>query len=315
MNKDDLKSLDDIFGIETPVESEKAEQADDNKKNANAIVEIGIERLQDYKKGNLTERYTDEDWDDLVTSIKENGVIQPAVVRPSHDGQYEIILGHHRRDASILAGRKTLPCVIQEMDDDTAELFFIESNIQKGFDRLPISQKSELIFRRYEALKRQGKRTDLMSEEEKEDADSVNEEFHLCVATIKRYIRLYKLSDNMKKLLDDRIIGIRVGVDLSFLPEKWQDYLYHEIVKRKIKINSSQSRQIKKLEKDGLISEKMIEEVIAPYQDKKGDNEKKVSYKMSDKIFWKYFRKDQKKDEIDQIIETALALYFSKTSD
>ena len=137
-----LKGLGELFGgLE-----------DDNK---DRITEIKINQLEDYHKGNIgANRYSKEDLNDLVESVKINGIIQPLVVRNLENGKYEIILGHHRRDAAVLAGLDTVPCLIKDdLDDDAAELLFMDSNLQHGFEKMKHSEKAELIYRRNEALK------------------------------------------------------------------------------------------------------------------------------------------------------------------
>lgn len=130
---------------------------DDIEDTRDKVTEIQISHLKDYHKGNLGEnRYSKQDLQDLVESIKVNGIIQPLVVRPLENEDYEIILGHHsRRDAALLAGLDRVPCLINDdMNDDVAELVLRIPNYSMD-ERCHISEKVELIYRRNEALKRQ----------------------------------------------------------------------------------------------------------------------------------------------------------------
>lgn len=143
-----LKPLGEMFGL----------PQDFNEDTKDKVTELKISHLKDYHKGNLGEnRYSKQDLEDLVESVKINGIIQPLVVRPLNENdEYEIILGHHRRDAALLAGLNTVPCLINDdLDDDTAELLFMDSNLQHGFEKMKQSEKAELIYRRNEVLKRQ----------------------------------------------------------------------------------------------------------------------------------------------------------------
>ena len=124
-----LKPLGEMFGL----------PQDFNEDTKDKVTELKISHLKDYHKGNLGEnRYSKQDLEDLVESVKINGIIQPLVVRPLNENdEYEIILGHHRRDAALLAGLNTVPCLINDdLDDDTAELLFMDSNLQHGFEKM-----------------------------------------------------------------------------------------------------------------------------------------------------------------------------------
>lgn len=301
----ELKGLHEMFGLEDEgkVVGEHAEE----QIVENNVVEIGINQLIDYRKGNLGEnRYSDKDMDDLVMSVKENGIIQPIVVRPIGNDQYEIILGHHRRDAALLSNLATLPCIIREMDDSTAELVFMESNIQHGFENMLHSEKAELIYRRNEALKAQGKRTDLM--EEKEKHQTAKDEFHLSGTTIKRYLRIYKLEDELKSLLDKGVIAIRTAVNLSYLSKEYQEYLAKYVGDGK-RITDQKSEELKNLYKEGKLTKASFEEILEEKEKKKNSSNRK-NYKINRKIFTKFFKDTQEENEIDEIIEKALSLYF-----
>ena len=231
-----LKPLGEMFGL----------PQDFNEDTKDKVTELKISHLKDYHKGNLGEnRYSKQDLEDLVESVKINGIIQPLVVRPLEENdEYEIILGHHRRDAALLAGLNTVPCLINDdLDDDTAELLFMDSNLQHGFEKMSHSEKAELIYRRNEALKRQGRRTDLNPDDE---TKSVDEEFHLSRSSIQRYLRIYKLSDELKQKLDDGKIGVKIAVDLSFISEDCQRFMSDLINNEDLKIDKKMSEKMKK---------------------------------------------------------------------
>lgn len=299
----ELKGLGEMFGLD-----EELSGGDTGAGNQNEIVEIKLSQLVDYQRGNIGKnRYSEKDMSDLVASVKDNGIVQPIVVRPFVDGTYEIILGHHRRDAAILAGLSEIPCIIREMDDNTAELVFMESNIQHGFETMLHSEKAELIYRRNEALKAQGRRMDLMEPEEKEEYQTAKDEFHLSGTTLKRYLRVYQLSSKLKEFLDQGNLSLRSAVNLSYLPKEFQDDLA-EIIEKGQKITEKTSEELRRRYNEKQLSKDFLEEICQKKKttiSKNGDN-----YKISPPILKKFFPVLPEKKEMDQIIEKALNLYF-----
>ena len=269
-----LKPLGEMFGL----------PQDFNEDTKDKVTELKISHLKDYHKGNLGEnRYSKQDLEDLVESVKINGIIQPLVVRPLEENdEYEIILGHHRRDAALLAGLNTVPCLINDdLDDDTAELLFMDSNLQHGFEKMSHSEKAELIYRRNEALKRQGRRTDLNPDDE---TKSVDEEFHLSRSSIQRYLRIYKLSDELKQKLDDGKIGVKIAVDLSFISEDCQRFISDLINNEDLKIDKKMSEKMKKVAERNALDENTILKIINGKEDDKEKTEKTKSKKKAIKV-------------------------------
>ena len=299
-----LKPLGEMFGL----------PQDFNEDTKDKVTELKISHLKDYHKGNLGEnRYSKQDLEDLVESVKINGIIQPLVVRPLEENdEYEIILGHHRRDAALLAGLNTVPCLINDdLDDDTAELLFMDSNLQHGFEKMSHSEKAELIYRRNEALKRQGRRTDLNPDDE---TKSVDEEFHLSRSSIQRYLRIYKLSDELKQKLDDGKIGVKIAVDLSFISEDCQRFISDLINNEDLKIDKKMSEKMKKVAERNALDENTILKIINGKENDKEKTEKtkskKKAIKVSKKVLEKYFIPEQDQKEIDKVIDEALKLYY-----
>ena len=299
-----LKPLGEMFGL----------PQDFNEDTKDKVTELKISHLKDYHKGNLGEnRYSKQDLEDLVESVKINGIIQPLVVRPLEENdEYEIILGHHRRDAALLAGLNTVPCLINDdLDDDTAELLFMDSNLQHGFEKMSHSEKAELIYRRNEALKRQGRRTDLNPDDE---TKSVDEEFHLSRSSIQRYLRIYKLSDELKQKLDDGKIGVKIAVDLSFISEDCQRFISDLINNEDLKIDKKMSEKMNKVAERNALDENTILKIINGKEDDKEKTEKtkskKKAIKVSKKVLEKYFIPEQDQKEIDKVIDEALKLYY-----
>lgn len=296
-----LKPLGEMFGL----------PQDFNEDTKDKVTELKISHLKDYHKGNLGEnRYSKQDLEDLVESVKINGIIQPLVVRPLNENdEYEIILGHHRRDAALLAGLNTVPCLINDdLDDDTAELLFMDSNLQHGFEKMKQSEKSELIYRRNEVLKRQGRRTDLNPDDL---TKSVDEEFNLSRSSIQRYLRIYQLTDKLKEALDNGKIGVKVAVDLSFISTIYQDLIADYIKENDVKIDKKMSEKIKTVSERQHLNDKTLFEILnGKISEEVKVKPKKTSIKVSKKVLNKYFKPEQKQDEIDKIIEKALEMYY-----
>lgn len=297
-----LKGLDAIFGTAKEVEKE--------------IVEISISSLVDYRKGNLGKnRYSKEDMDDLTESVKNFGVIQPLIVRPIGNEKYEILLGHHRKDAAKRNKLQTVPCIVKELDDDQAESFFLDSNLQKGVEKLTHSEKAELIYRRNAVLKNQGVRTDLMSDEEKESRENINDEFHLSSSTIKRYLRIYKLTDDWKQMLDRGSIAIRTAVNISYLDIQEQEMLYDIVDKKGLSLSENESISIKENKRLGNITRELLIRILCPIVNEEPAGKqakKKTIYRMNPVVFSKFFTEEQEMDEIEDIVEKALEQYFSR---
>jgi len=178
--------------------------------------------------------YQDELLKEMVESIKENGIITPIVARPIHDEKYEIISGHNRVNAAKLAGLSTVPCIIKDIDDATAELEMIETNLRQRTKLLP-SEKAFAFKMRMEALKKQGKRSDILSEKWLEQtsestlcqfgtklnsAEEIAENSDENTRNIFRYLRLTFLISNLLECIDNNELSLLAGVELSYLSEQ-----------------------------------------------------------------------------------------------
>ena len=165
----------------------------------------------------------DEDMEQLVDSIKRNGVMTPATVRVKEDGRYELISGHRRKKACELAGLDTLKCEVKELTRDEAIIVMVESNLQRS-TILP-SEKAFAYKMRLEAMKRQGQRTDLTSAPmvqkltSREKIAAKSEESH---EQVRRFIRLTELVPEILQMVDDRQIAFRPAVEISYLSEEQQ---------------------------------------------------------------------------------------------
>lgn len=213
-----LKSFDDIFSSQ--------EQRDNDK--ISKIRDIPINLIDDFPNHPFKVR-DDEDMQRLVESVKENGVITPATVMEKKDGRYTLISGHRRKRASELAGYSTLRCDIVEMTDEEAIVRMVESNYQRT--RLLPSELAFAYKMRLDAIKRQGKRTDLVEDENggKESVQVISEQSGDSQSQIRRYIRLTELIPELLDLVDTGSLKMRPAIDISCFSQDIQKLILKEI--------------------------------------------------------------------------------------
>lgn len=219
----------------------------------------------------------DECMNDLVSSIKERGLIQPIIVRPIEDYLYEMVSGHRRKRAFELAGLKSIPAKVVELTRDEAILVMVDSNLQREVI-LP-SEKAKAYKMRLDAMKRQGQRSDLTSDPKgpklvasrsnKELAEQVNES----ESQIKRYIRLTELIPEMLDLVDEGKVAMRPAVEISYLPKESQEQLVKAMELSDATPSHYQAIRMKNYYRDG----KLTEEVIDTIMDEAKPNQKEKS--------------------------------------
>ena len=262
----------------------------------------------------------------MVASIKENGVLSPIIVQPI-EGGYEILIGHNRWNASKLAGLPTVPAIVKTgLTEEEQLLFVVESNIiQRGFDNLRISEQAAAIAIRHKEMFSQGKRNDIIRElallenpnadvstltpmESKLDSGkAVGAEYGLSKGSVIRLMRIDKLSDELKALVDSGDISIRAGVELSFLSENAQAVVAEQAEDFKIDMKKAKALH-DAADKEGNIDTALIVRIITGTADVKP---KPKSVKISDDVYSRYFTADMKKKEITETIEKALQFYFA----
>ncbi len=308
---EELKSIDNIFGLDDSSEFSQ-EPVNINEKSKKDIVEIPIHKLIDYQKSDIgKKRYQDQELQDMADSIKEHGVLQPILVRPiESEDLFEILAGHNRRDGAVLADLETVPCIVKDYDDTQAELIFIESNLEKGLEHFTESEKIDLIYRRHEALKSQGRRTDL---EENPEKISAAKEFNLSRSTITRYLKLYKLTSNLKKLLDNKLLPIVSGLEVSKFPEELQEQLFFYLENQNKKLDTKTAQNLSSYYQKGKLNAdtmlKILEGTLKPRKVKYS------GYKMNKNVYKKYFSPEQPQAEVEEIIVKALEMYFQEGQD
>lgn len=217
----------------------------------------------------------DEDMEQLVESIKRNGVMTPATVRLKEDGRYELISGHRRKKACELAGLETLKCEVKDLTRDEAIIIMVESNLQRSVI-LP-SEKAFAYKMRLEAMDRQGKRNDLTStplvsksRSNEELADKVGESRE----QIRRFIRLTELVPEILQMVDEKQIAFRPAVEISYLAEEQQYTLLEAMSYNDATPSLAQAIKMKKFNQDGKLTDEVIQSIME--EEKPNQKEKPV---------------------------------------
>lgn len=247
----------------------------------------------------------DEDMEQLVDSVRQSGVITPAVVRPKEDGRYELISGHRRKKACELAGLETLKCEVQEMSRDEAIIVMVESNLQRS-TILP-SEKAFAYKMRLEAMNRQGKRSDLTSSpvgtklrSDAELAEKVGESRN----QIQRYIRLTELVPEILQMVDERRIAFRPAVELSYLSEEQQYTLLEAMQYNEATPSLAQAIKMKQFMQDGKLTEEVVQSIM---QEEKPNQREKPAFR--DERITKLIPKSVPKGQETDFVLKALEYY------
>ena len=208
----------------------------------------------------------DEDMEQLVESIKRNGVMTPATVRLKEDGRYELISGHRRKKACELAGLETLKCEVKELTRDEAIIVMVESNLQRSVI-LP-SEKAFAYKMRLEAMNRQGQRTDLTSSpldnklKGTTSAQQVSKNSGDSQPQIYRFIRLTELVPEILQMVDERQIAFRPAVEISYLTEEQQYTLLEAMEYNDATPSLAQAIKMKKYNQDGKLNSEVIQSIM-----------------------------------------------------
>ncbi|MFT8888248.1 MAG: ParB/RepB/Spo0J family partition protein [Ethanoligenens sp.] len=247
-----LTPLDDLFKTE-------AERQDDALER---VQRIPIEQLHPFQNHPFQVR-DDESMKITVESVKLVGVLSPAIARPRPEGGYELISGHRRKRACELAGRKTMPVIVRDLDDDAATILMVDSNLQR--ETILPSERAFAFKMKLDAMKRQGKRTDLTSSQvgtklNHTRADEVlAEQVGESRNQISRFIRLTYLVPELLQMVDEKKIAFNPAVELSFLKEDEQRHLLDAMESEQSTPSLSQAQRMKKASQDGKLSNDAID--------------------------------------------------------
>ena len=226
------------------------------------IMEVSLRELYPFENHPFKVK-DDEEMEKLVESVKENGVLVPAMARPRKGGGYELISGHRRRRAAELAGLSSMPVIVREIDDDEAVISMVDANLQREVI-LP-SEKAFSYKMKLEALKHQGKRMDLTSGQNDQKLNArkrMAEDSGESESKVRRYIRLTELIPDLLNMVDENRVGFQPGVEMSFLNKTEQKTLLFVMKEMQVKPTVKQAIRLKALSKDGRCSRDAIYAVL-----------------------------------------------------
>lgn len=250
----------------------------------------------------------DEAMAEMVDSVRQYGVLVPALVRPKADGGYEMVAGHRRKCAAMLAGITEMPCIIRNLTDDEATIIMVDSNLQR--ETILPSEKAFAYKMKLETMKRQGQRSDLTSAplEPKLKGSRSNEELAASSpdsrSQIQRYIRLTELIPPVLDMVDSSKIAFRPAVELSYLSKEQQQSLYDTMECEDCTPSLAQAIKMKEFSRDG----KLTEEVILSIMQEEKPNQRE-QFKMPKERISKYFAPGTPAQKIEDTIIKALELY------
>ena len=282
-----LKSYDSIF-------------QNDEQRNSEEIKPVPLSELKPFEQQPF-KVLLDESMDELVDSIKQSGVLTPVIARPHKDGGYEILSGHRRVKACELAGITEIPVVVKNLDDDTATILLVDSNLQR--EHILPSEKAFAYQMKLEAMKRKAGRplNENRSQignnsENKRSAEIFSEEVGESKNQIFRYIRLTNLIDPILQMVDDNQIAMNAAVELSYLGSKEQAAVMQSIEKEDTSPSIAQAKKIRKFHQDGKLNEAVIDSIM---MEQKPET---IKITLGEDKLKKYFPKSYTKAKMEEII-------------
>ena len=271
------------------------------------ITNIPVEKLKPFPNHPFQVR-DDDSMRETVESIKTYGVLQPAIVRPTKDGDYEILSGHRRKHASELAGRKTIPAIVRELDDDAAIIFMVDSNLQR--ENILPSERAAAYKMKLEALKRQGIRNDLTCTQVeykldygKKSVEKVAEEAGESRAQIQRYVRLTELQPELQQMVDEKKMAFTPAVEISYLKPDEQRMLLDTISSEQATPSLSQAQRLKKLSQSGELTDDSMLSIMSE-QKKPERNDLTIPADVLEKFFPRSFTPMKMQEVIIKLLET-----------
>ena len=244
------------------------------------VIQIPLSELHPFPDHPFKVR-DDEAMQETAESIRQYGVFVPAIVRPREDGGYEIIAGHRRRHGSELAGLSAMPCIVRQMDDDTATILMVDSNIQR--ENILPSERAQAYKMKLEAIRRKAGRPAKTEEKADENNspqvaanfradDEVAKDAGISGDTVRRYIRLTELSPELQQMVDEKKIGMTPAVEISYLKPEEQQMLLTAIDSEQATPSLSQAQRMKKLSRDGKLNDDTMLDIMMEQKKPEGYN-------------------------------------------
>jgi len=303
-----LASLDDLFSTEESRAEESCEK----------VVRIPLAELHPFPNHPFHVR-DDEAMQNTVDSIKEYGVLTPGIVRPREDGGYEIVAGHRRKHGSELAGLTDMPCIVREMDNDTATILMVDSNIQRE-DILP-SERAQAYKMKLDAIRRKAGRPAKNAEistagncdqvghnyDGKRSVQIVADEAGESKTQVQRYIRLTELQPELQQMVDEKKIAMTPAVELSYLKPEEQQMLLTAIDSEQATPSLSQAQRMKKLSQAGKLNDDTMLDIMM--EQKKPE---KCELTFSGDVLRKYFPRSYTPQRMQETIIKLLEAWVKK---
>ena len=297
-----FEGLEEIF---SSVQKEAAGQTE-------RVQQIPLSELHPFE-GHPFRVVDDEEMQKTVESVKEYGVLTPAIARPDPDGGYEIISGHRRMRAAELAGLKTLPVIVRDMDDDTAIIFMVDSNLQR--EHILPSERAFAYRMKLEAIKHQGARSDLARDltssqvgmKSPQALEIVGKEAGDSRNQVHRYIRLTELIPEIRDMVDEKKIAFNPAVELSYLkPDEQREFL-EAMDYAQAAPSLSQAQRLKKMSQEGKCRLDRMCEVMS--EEKKDDL---TTITISHEVLRKYFPRSYTPQQMQDVIVKLLDQWMKK---
>ena len=300
----DLPTADDLFSTQ--------EERDDAKREK--LLDIPMAEISDFPNHPF-KVLANEEMLEMAESVRQNGVLVPALVRPTPDGGYQMIAGHRRKMASELAQLTTLPCIVRNLTDDQSIIVMVDSNLQR--EKISPSEKAFAYKMKLEAIKRQagrpskensdpmgpnlvGSRSNQMLAEQSGDSTS----------QIKRFIRLTELAPPILQMVDDGKIAFRPAVELSYLPQEEQQALFETMECEDATPSLAQAQKMRKFSAEGRLNEDVMLSIMS---EEKPNQKEQV--KIPREKLGKFFPAGTPAAKIEETIIKALELYRKRERD
>ena len=289
-----LPKADDLFSTQAERDEAKLE----------SVRDIALEEISDFPNHPFKVRM-DEGMQEMAESVKQYGVLVPALVRPKPEGGYEMVAGHRRKMASELVGQKEMPCIIRDLSDDEATIIMVDSNLQR--EKILPSEKAFAYKMKLDAMNRQGQRTDLTSTpvvSKLRTNEVLAQQLGESRETIRRFIRLTELIPPILDMVDDGRIAMRPAVELSYLPKEHQQALFETMQYDDCTPSHAQAIKLRKFSEEGRLNEDVILSILS---EEKGNQ--KEQFRMPRERISKYFTPGTPAKQIEDTIVKALELY------
>lgn len=335
-----IRSLNDLFANEEvqPYPNEVSAPAVQKADGKNGLQFIAPKKIRTFNNHPFR-LYDGERLDDLVESVKANGILIPTIVRKiekdENGYEYEMLAGHNRQNAAIIAELEVIPCIVKEnITDEEAWIYVIETNVmQRSFTDMLPSEKAAVLALRYSKMFSQGKRNDIIEELKRlenpdyirenstcgndfhklKNRDKIGAEYSLTGRSIANYVRVNSLIAPLKVRLDNSELTLVTSVELSYLSTEVQQYIENVLMENEFKVDVKKATVLRSY--GDKLTEDSVYEILSGEKARKSRADTPPPIKIKHTVYSKYFAPNTKTSEIERIIGEALALYFKKAED